>query len=58
MGRDAHYGTELTPEIVQNAELLVQRVGTLLEKAAAENVSPGIDEETRTCVASGWRPDR
>lgn len=56
MGRDAQYAAELTPEIVQNAELLIQRVGALLEKAAAENVAPGVDEETCTCVASGWRP--
>ncbi len=56
MGRDARYAAELMPEIMQNAELLIQRVGTLLERAAAENVNPGIDEETCTCVASGWRP--
>lgn len=56
MGRDAQYGAELTPEIVQNAELLMQRVGALLERAAAENVAPGIDDITCTCVASGWRP--
>jgi hypothetical protein len=56
MGRDAQYPADLTPEIVQNAQSLMQRVATLLEKAAAENVSPGIDEATRTCVASGWRP--
>ncbi|MEQ1774700.1 MAG: hypothetical protein ABL891_13040 [Burkholderiales bacterium] len=56
MGRDTQYAAELTPDIVQNALLLTQRITVLLEHAAAENISPGIDEATCTCVASGWRP--
>jgi hypothetical protein len=56
MGRDAQYPRDLTPQITQNAESLVQRVATLLERAAAENISPVKDTHTGTFVASGWRP--
>jgi len=56
MGRDRQYAADLTPQIIENAEKLVRRIDTLLGKAAAGNVAPGIDEETLTCVASGWRP--
>lgn len=56
MGRDRQYAAELTPQIVRNAQQLVQRVGRLLEYAATANIAPGIDGDTGTCVASGWRP--
>lgn len=56
MGRDREYAAELTPAITQNAAMLTQRVGKLLEAAAAEHIVPGIDCDTGTCVASGWRP--
>lgn len=56
MGRDKQFAGELTHEIVYNAELLVHRVGALLEHAAAEHITPDIDNVTGTCVASGWRP--
>lgn len=56
MGRDRDYAAELTPEIARNAAMLMQRVAKLLEAAAAEAVTPGIDRDTGTCIASGWRP--
>jgi len=38
-GSDTQYAAGLTPEIVLNADLLVQRVGALLERASAENIA-------------------
>lgn len=56
MGRDKAYASSLTPEIRDNAVTTVHLVSALLAEAAADGVTPGIDEHTGTAVASGWRP--
>lgn len=56
MGRDALYPEECTPAVRANAAKTVERVNRALELAAADGVSPGIDEKTGNHVASGWRP--
>lgn len=56
MGRDRSHGRELTLEIERNAKILLSRVNELLGYAAAAGVVPGIDGQSRTAVASGWRP--
>lgn len=56
MGRDAKYASELTPEIRHNAETLVGKVNNLIVSAEIDGVMPGIDQVTKTAVASGWRP--
>ena len=56
MGRDLVYPRALTHEMIQNAQLLVDRVNLLLARAEEDCVSPAQDERTGTWVASGWRP--
>ena len=56
MGRDRTYASELTHEIAQNAIATVDQVNQLLERAAADGVTPGTNAATGTAVASGWRP--
>jgi hypothetical protein len=58
MRRDLEHAAELTPEIVRNAELLLERVNELLARATEEGVEPGVDPDTGTAVSSGWRPRR
>lgn len=55
-GRDKSYAGEFTVEIARNASTLLERVNALLELAAAEGVTPGVDQVTLNAVASGWRP--
>jgi hypothetical protein len=50
MGRDRTHGRELTHEIIQNAQVTVDKANELLERFEAET---GIVIDT---VASGWRP--
>ena len=56
MGRDATHGVELTDKVAANATLLLGRVNLLLAWAYRDGVQPGIDADTGTHVASGWRP--
>lgn len=56
MGRDKTYAAELTNSIRTNAAETVRRVNQLLAAAAADGVEPGINPQTGTQVASGWRP--
>lgn len=56
MGRDRQYKTDLTHEIIQNALITVERANLLLSYAAKDGVYPGIDQVSKTPVASGWRP--
>lgn len=55
MGRDRRYSAELTHEIIQNAQFLLDRVNAVLDIASAEGVEPMYDG-SGSCVASGWRP--
>ena len=50
MGRDVKYRAMLTHEIIQNAQVTVDKANALLERFEAET---GIVIDT---VASGWRP--
>lgn len=56
MGRDKTHASECTPVIRQNATVTVNCVNQLLAAAAKDGVTPGVDEVTKTAVASGWRP--
>lgn len=56
MGRDSKYPADLTDEIRNNAQLLLARVNDVLARAAADHVEPGLNAQTGTPVASGWRP--
>jgi hypothetical protein len=56
MGRDRKYAAQLTPEIPGNAGILIERVNNVLVRAAADDILPGLDRNTGTPVASGWRP--
>jgi len=51
MGRDKQYSQELTPDIVRNAEVTVQRANMLLSEFRFDTK----DSEIRK-VNSGWRP--
>ena len=56
MGRDVLSPLEMTRGLTENAVRTVARVNRLLEHAAEFGVVPGIDRNTGTQVASGWRP--
>jgi hypothetical protein len=56
MGRASEYASDLTPEVTENAHVLIERVNRVLSLAAADDVFPEIDAVSGTVVASGWRP--
>jgi hypothetical protein len=56
MGREVQHSADLTDEVRGNAQELLERVNVLLARAAEEQVQPGVDAQTHTAVASGWRP--
>lgn len=55
-GRDYKYKSDLTHEIIQNAQHWVACANLLLSYAAKDGVRPGIDQASGTPLASGWRP--
>lgn len=57
MGRDKAYSDECTLEIQRNAVEIVSRANRLLAAAAVDGVIPGVDQQTKTAIASGWRPN-
>lgn len=56
MGRDKEYAGDCTDLIIANAHYTVEAVNTLLAVAKKAGVEPGVDQITKTPVASGWRP--
>lgn len=56
MGRDVRYPGSVTPEIEANVVLLLDPVNQFLAAALADGVPVGLDEVTKTPVASGLRP--
>lgn len=56
MERDRTHAPDLTPEVADNARVLIERVNRVLSRAAQDNVLPGVDSASGTAVASGWRP--
>jgi hypothetical protein len=56
MGRDSQHGADLTEEVISNAQGLLERVNALLARAEQGEIKPGLDAQTGTAVASGWRP--
>lgn len=56
MGRDITHASDLTDEIQRNGADTIEKVNLLLALAAEDGIHPGIDEITKTHVASGWRP--
>ena len=56
MGRDAIYPQEVTPELLKNAEHTVNMVNALLAVLNAQNVPVELHPQTKTVIASGWRP--
>lgn len=55
MGRDRAFAAELTHEIIQNMQFLLERVNAVLDIASGDGVEPMFDG-AGSCVASGWRP--
>lgn len=56
MGRDRTHRDELTHDIIQSAQITVERINHLLDQAADDGVTPGTNPQTGTHVSSGWRP--
>lgn len=56
MGRDHDYPGECTDVIRANAATTVERVNSLIDALAEKGIEIENHPETRTPVASGWRP--
>ena len=56
MGHDRDHASDLSPEVVENAHVLIERVNVVLARAATDDVFPAEDIRTGNAVASGWRP--
>jgi hypothetical protein len=56
MGRERDYPGECTPVIMDNAARTVSAVNNLIAALEAGNVQVEIHPQTRTAIASGWRP--
>lgn len=56
MGRDVHYGLQLSTDIRSNAARTVELVNQLLARAEAAGVCPTASDNGFGCVNSGWRP--
>lgn len=50
------YRAQLTQQLVGNAETLLDKINQLLVAAAADGVSPGVDQISGNAFSSGWRP--
>lgn len=56
MGRDKMYPDQLTAAVKDNAVETVARVNVVLAAAFSDGVPVAFDQQTKTRVASGWRP--
>lgn len=48
--------TEITDQIQADGEETVRRWNLVLEAAASDDILPGVDGNTKSALASGWRP--